>query len=248
MGIEIERKELENGLEVVTYSDEWCESPRTMFSNVGTFYTWSPSHRIDSPDENPYSDPEELLAELLAETFCCDELAAAFASERFPYLRFDEQGTPQELLSNGEWDEAVCDWDPEDCEDIRREELAGVMGQYVRESEALLNERVVLLPVYRFEHSSVCYSTADFNDPWDSGRVGVIFAKPGDVRSVIGEGATRAQVIEALKEEVELYSQWANGDVYRVAIERDGEILDSMSWVTNAQIDEVTEELLEAAA
>ena len=248
MGIEIERKELENGLEVVTYSDEWCESPRTMFSNVGTFYTWSPSRRFDSPDENPYSDPEELLGELFAETFSYDELAAAFASDKFAYLRFDEQGTPQELLSNGEWDEAVCDWDPDDCEDIRREELAGVMGQYVKGSEALLNERLVLLPVYRFEHSGVSYSTADFNDPWDSGRVGVIFAKPDDVREVLGEGATRAQVVEALKEEVEVFGQWASGDVYRVALERDGDVIDSMGWVTDAQLDWAAEEFLAEAA
>jgi hypothetical protein len=67
----------------------------------------------------------------------------------------------------------------------------------------------VLLPVFKFEHSVVKYSTRSFNDPWDSGQVGFIY-------SLTNEDGTA----EVLRFEVETYSQWANGEVYYFNLER----------------------------
>src|SRR5574344_1075922 len=33
---------------------------------------------------------------------------------------------------------------------------------------------VCKLPLYVYDHSGICMSTTDFNDPWDSGKVGFI--------------------------------------------------------------------------
>lgn len=66
----------------------------------------------------------------------------------------------------------------------------------------------VVLPVYKYEHGGVAYSTGAFGCPWDSGRVGVISAPKG------AEGLTDAQIREALEGEVKAFSSWANGDVY----------------------------------
>lgn len=90
----------------------------------------------------------------------------------------------------------------------------------------------VILPVFRFEHSSVAYSTGSFNDPWDSGQVGVIYATAKDIREAFMVKRITASVAEkardCLTSEVDVYSMWANGDAYGYVIENEnGDSLDS---------------------
>jgi len=66
-----------------------------------------------------------------------------------------------------------------------------------------------LLPVYMLDHSGVAFSTSDFNDRWDSGQVGWIFATSKDV-----EGWGAIDVAARLRDEVKIYGQWANGENY----------------------------------
>jgi hypothetical protein len=86
-----------------------------------------------------------------------------------------------------------------------------------------------LLPVYRFEHGDVSYSTTPYNDKWDSGRVGFILCTRKDMLKNWGYKVhSRVRARECLVAEVETYSQWANGEVYGYVIEdEDGNELDS---------------------
>jgi len=78
----------------------------------------------------------------------------------------------------------------------------------------------VLLPVFKFEHSGVKYSTRPFNDPWDSGQVGFIYAL-GETLEFNGFYPTdKERATEVLRSEVDTYSQWANGEVYYFSLER----------------------------
>ena len=84
-------------------------------------------------------------------------------------------------------------------------------------------EFMVILPVYRYEHSGVAYSTSSFGCQWDSGQVGYI-SMSREVAELDWIKATPEELLvhatECLKAEVETYSAWANGDVYEYTIEK----------------------------
>jgi len=69
----------------------------------------------------------------------------------------------------------------------------------------------VLMPVYILDHSSVSFSTTPFNESWDSGLIGYIYATAEDIKE---SGVERDLVKDILTSEVDTYSQWANGNVY----------------------------------
>jgi hypothetical protein len=73
----------------------------------------------------------------------------------------------------------------------------------------------VLLPLFKFEHGGVIFSTGDFGDKWDSGQVGWVYATGETVRN---EGLTKESATTVLENEVKTYSQYANGEVYSWSI------------------------------
>jgi hypothetical protein len=90
----------------------------------------------------------------------------------------------------------------------------------------------VWLPVFMYDHGGVAYNTTGFHCPWDSGCVGFIFIPKAKVREIHGwkriTKAREEQVKSQLKSEVEIYSQWANGQVYGfITKDPDGEEIDS---------------------
>lgn len=108
------------------------------------------------------------------------------------------------------------------------------------EMEAALLERypgAEILPVYRYEHSQVAYSTQSFvgraqHAEWDSGRVGFILATREKILKEYGNvrctKVARAKARKYIEGEIETYSQWADGEVYGYVIKgTDDEEIDS---------------------
>jgi hypothetical protein len=78
----------------------------------------------------------------------------------------------------------------------------------------------VMLPVFKFEHSGVKYSTRSFSDPWDSGQVGFIYAL-GETLEFNGFDPTdKERAAEVLRSEVDTFSKWADGEVYWWSLEQ----------------------------
>jgi len=75
----------------------------------------------------------------------------------------------------------------------------------------LVSDEVVIKPVYIYDHSGVALSTRPFNDPWDSGQVGFVYAYKKDLIEHPGY-IERAE--EMLDNAVEVFSQYLNGEVY----------------------------------
>lgn len=105
-----------------------------------------------------------------------------------------------------------------------------------KEYRKIKSEVGVALPVYRYEHSGVAFSTEPFSCPWDSGLTGVIFATKKDIRSEFGVKLVNRKnierVINNLKSEINSYSKWANGELYSLSIySEDGDILDSCGGI-----------------
>jgi hypothetical protein len=67
----------------------------------------------------------------------------------------------------------------------------------------------VILPLYLYEHSGVMMNTTGFSCGWDSGQVGLMYAKPDESKNYSHE-----KIVEILKSEVEEYSKYLNGEVY----------------------------------
>jgi hypothetical protein len=104
--------------------------------------------------------------------------------------------------------------------------------------EFFKEHRVVKLPIYMYDHSGVALSTGNgypFNDPWDAGQLGYIYATYEAIRKEYGVKHVTQSIIEkvekVLKSEVETYSRYLNGEVYGWTIakqETPDEITDSV--------------------
>lgn len=83
----------------------------------------------------------------------------------------------------------------------------------------------IILPVWGYDHGGLAMKVGErsypFNDRWDSGQLGIIFAP-----KVYGQSDD--EIIEALKSEVEVYNQYLNGEVYYYVLEKGQE------WKNNA--------------
>ena len=79
----------------------------------------------------------------------------------------------------------------------------------------------VILPLYLYDHSGLTMSVNEFNDRWDSGQVGWIYATKETIIKEYGE-------FDKEKDEVAVYNQYLQGDVWGYIVENeDGEHLDS---------------------
>lgn len=86
----------------------------------------------------------------------------------------------------------------------------------------------VQLPVYLLDHSALHLSTTDFKDPWDSGRLGLIYCTKEQATKWYGYLPDEQTIKEQLKSEIELYNDYLNGSWYQFYIEGlNGEIEDS---------------------
>lgn len=85
---------------------------------------------------------------------------------------------------------------------------------------------VVLLPVWGYDHSSLSMKAGDriwpFDDPWDSGLLGYIWAFKSDFPNTPDN-----QIAPILEAEVNEYSSFVNGAVYGYIIEELGTFTNS---------------------
>lgn len=97
-----------------------------------------------------------------------------------------------------------------------------VGGLADNELHEILEANYGVLPVFRYEHSGIAYNTTGFTCGWDSGQVGFIYVAYADIAKEWGTITAEERVAKAkevLKNEVHLYSQWVNGEVYSFVAE-----------------------------
>lgn len=73
---------------------------------------------------------------------------------------------------------------------------------------------LVYLAVYMYDHSGISLSTSRYSDTWDSGQVGYIFVTRDKITEEYPNGIDDETIELYLKGEIEIYSQYLNGDVY----------------------------------
>jgi len=105
---------------------------------------------------------------------------------------------------------------------------------FVEQGEAEIRKHfkdvAVCLPVNKYSHSGVGYSTSNgypYNCQWDSGTAGFIVVTKAQIRERLGITRVTKPIIERAAEiasgEVDTFSQWASGDVYGFILKEDGE-------------------------
>lgn len=94
--------------------------------------------------------------------------------------------------------------------------------------DAMRKEGYYVVPVYALHHGVSHYSTNDFNDPWDSGVVGVAFCKKQE-----GLPDNDDYLRKIIDREVKMYDAWVNGEIYGVArLDKTEDIVDETTeWV-----------------
>ena len=94
--------------------------------------------------------------------------------------------------------------------------------------EAMRKEGYYVVPVYALHHGVSHYSIDDFNDPWDSGAVGVAFCKKQE-----GLPDNDNYLRRIIDREVKTYDAWVNGQIYGVVrLDKTEDIVDETTeWV-----------------
>jgi len=98
--------------------------------------------------------------------------------------------------------------------------------------DILKNEKVgVILPLYLYEHGGVCVKTSPFSCSFDSRQIGFIFSTREEIlknfRGKILTEKLKTSVEKCLQKEVEVYSQYLNGEIYGYEITKNGKYFDS---------------------
>jgi len=121
----------------------------------------------------------------------------------------------KERLSNELWDSLGSTYDEREKEQNRR--------LYARMNKAL-EKGYVTMPLYLLDHSGISISTRDFGDPWDSGRVGIIYMSREEILDNWGgkilTKKLRQQAKDSMKGSVEEFDQYLTGDVYGVCTQK----------------------------
>ena len=121
------------------------------------------------------------------------------------------------------------DYDSPDENDGTFEEFAEKHGVDISKSwsfddviTSMKKEGYYAVPVYTLHHGVSHYSISDFNDPWDSGVVGVAFCKKQE-----GLPNNENYLRRIIDREVKTYDAWVNGEIYGVArLDKTEDVLD----------------------
>ena len=126
------------------------------------------------------------------------------------------------------WDDMLKNFGVKWDEDKKRD----MYSELAQLEEKALTKGIVILPVWKYDHSGVSYKAAERNpfpdQRWDSGLAGVIYEKR-DRRNI-------DQVKDMLKAEVNEYDQWQRGDIYRFTeYDKHGDYIDDLGGFYNTE-------------
>lgn len=116
------------------------------------------------------------------------------------------------------------------------------------QDKALQGSIFVMLEVYGLDHSGIRVSCSPYNDLWDSGKLGIIYATKDDVLKEFGDLAdeTKELVKNRLIGEVTDYDNYLITDFYYFLIEGpDGEHIDSCGSFSGNNMQDICENMKE---
>jgi hypothetical protein len=113
----------------------------------------------------------------------------------------------------------------------------------------VLDNNVLMLPLYLYDHSGITMNTTGFSCRWDSGQVGFIYVTKYQLKQEYGISKVMPthwkKAEERLKAEVKVYDRYIRGDVYCYTIHDKNEdiVVDSLGGL----YEDSTEEIIKMA-
>jgi len=194
------------------------ESPREDRDNFGKMICFHKRYSLG--DEHDHREPDEFLRSLCTDVIPSNDIIEMVKENKFANLRFvPDENEEEEAYRIKSYCDITKKWYTEatvytsdfDMDDT----VFDTAIQFIARKELLelLDDYIVILPLYLYDHSGVTMNTVGFSCPWDSGQVGWIYATHDDIRKEYGALDTnRAE--ELLKAEVEEYDHYLTGQCY----------------------------------
>lgn len=210
--------------------DDTAPNPRTDYDNFGKLVCWSRRHSLG--DEHNFDDTSELFKELIRKTLSADEVInyAKKGGSKSAKLQYDRSAKEWVLSSNNNiFDKWFTEYTffPKTLKDSDMVKECILECLADNDLKELADRNNVILPVYIYDHSGItisCSHTYPYNDRWDAGQVGWIYADYDDIKNEYG--AVNTENIEKAKEvlvsEVSTYDDYLRGNAYGYIIEKDG--------------------------
>ncbi|MDR2357240.1 MAG: hypothetical protein LBD92_04020 [Oscillospiraceae bacterium] len=185
-------------------------------------------------DDHDYKDPDTFLASLVRKTIPDKDIISCVKDGKTDAMTLKYDKSIREWVLKAydsffdRWYEVETYLKPLDFndaylpEDILDNMPTGELLKFAKRSH-------LILPLYLLDHSGISVSTSDFNDQWDSGQIGWIYASFNDIAYEYGDASPDSilKAREALIAEVKTYSSYLRGECYGFQLFKDGVEQDS---------------------
>lgn len=229
--------------------DDMPINPRKDYDNFGHMICWH--NRYSLGDEHDFDEPKELLKQMIRDTLTADEVIAYIKKAnlddlRLVYSRSDREWQLQDEY-NGKWftEYTFFPGTLKGSDMVKECVLEFLPMNALKE---LADRKNVILPLYLYDHSGItmsCDLTYPYNDRWDSGQVGWIYANYDEIKKEYGklnqENIDKAESI--LRGEVKTYDHYICGDCYCYVIEENGQEIENLGGFLG-DLDDVKKDML----
>lgn len=228
-----------NGNTLFTDYDPEPWNPRDECEPLGRMICFH--RRYSLGDKHTYKSPDDFLGSLAYEQFVRQP------QKLFDYIKTGKAKSVKLTYSRKTREWELCSQWHHSCEWIteaafhphfltRKPEAfvdAVVNALWTEDVIALLRTvpDLVLLPIYLLDHSGLSMRTTRFNDQWDSGQVGWVYADSNMILAEYKE-MNKARLSEArnlLISEVESYDRYLKGECYRYMLYQGEDEIDACS-------------------
>ena len=208
--------------------DDMPLNPRTDNDNFGTMVCWH--RRYDLGDKHSFSEPKEFLKERVSFTLSADEVIDSIKKGEFDSVRLVYDRSSREWLLQDKYDDK---WFTENTfwagtlkgSETVKECILDILP--INALEELADRKNVILPLYLYDHSGItisCSHSYPYNDRWDAGQVGWVYADFDKVKAEYGavNDETTKKAEHLLISETKTYDDYLRGDCYGYIIEKNG--------------------------
>jgi hypothetical protein len=213
--MDIYKKAMDDNYVLQIIRDDDADSPRD-WDNLGTMVCWHRDYNLG--DKHNYSEPRDMLVDIIRDNNLYNEVTTKSKND-FRIVENKEYEDEYDIFYK---DDIIG---TEDTQKLAEEYLENYLENEFIDDDAeeqllfdVVEEKLIILPLYLYDHSGITMSTGSFNDPWDSGQVGWIYCSKERFRKETGYTEDKlfnqGKAIEMLVGEVKNYDQYLTGDVY----------------------------------
>ena len=215
--------------------DEYPLNPRTDYDNLGKMVCWHSRYYLG--DQHSFNEPVDFLKQLVSETLTADEVIdfvkdGGCDSVKLEYNSNADTYTLKDIDAySGDWFYGYTfDGDELGDSDLAKDAILEVLP--IDDLKELADKHNVILPLYLYDHSGItisCGHSYPYNDRWDAGQVGWIYASHDNIRQEYGalNSATIEKARQTLISETNTYDSYIRGECYGYTIDKNGKALDS---------------------